>query len=148
MKSRYACLTGFCIACVITTVPADADENSAGKAAPVATTPAELSWQPVPGLPFMAAARVWGTPEAAQGRFVKFSEKKSLPLHKHTASVRVVVVSGTYVYGREGEPEKHFPAGSFVFTPGGTSHVAGCDAPCVYYEEVDGKPDITVVPAK
>lgn len=145
MKSRYAFLACFCIVGVLIAVSADADEGSAGKAAPVAVTPVDLNWQAVPGLPFLMAARVWGSPDAALGRFVKFSEGKVLPLHKHTATVRVVVLSGTYVYGRQGEPEKQFPAGSFVFTPGGAPHVAGCGGPCVYYEEVDGKPDFVVV---
>jgi quercetin dioxygenase-like cupin family protein len=69
-----------------------------------------------------------------------------LPLHRHTAAVRVVVVSGAYVYGGEGEPERRFEAGSFIVTPGGVPHVAGCAEACLYYEEVLGKPDYLPVP--
>ncbi len=122
--------------------PALADDAARPEAKPIAVTPAGLVWEATPGLPFLTTARVWGARDAAQGRFVKFSQSKMLPLHKHTGSVRVVVVSGTYVYGRQGEPEEKFPPGSYVYTPGGTPHVAGCTEPCVYYEEIDAKPDV------
>jgi quercetin dioxygenase-like cupin family protein len=107
----------------------------------VALTPAALEWQPVPLVAGMMFARVWGEADAAQARFVKMPASARLPLHRHTATVRVVVVSGTYVYGTEGEPEKRYEAGSFIVTPGGTPHVAGCAEACLYYEEVNGRPD-------
>jgi quercetin dioxygenase-like cupin family protein len=107
----------------------------------VAVAPEALEWQPVPVVPGMTFARVWGPADGAQGRFVRIPANGRLPLHTHTATVRVVVISGTYVYGARGEPERRFGAGSFIVTPGGLPHVAGCAEACLYYEEVTGKPD-------
>lgn len=120
----------------------------AGKAVPVAVSAAQLEWRAAPGFPG-TIARVWGPADGAQGRFIKLPANTMLPLHRHTAAVRVVVVSGKYVYALQGEPEKRYEAGSFVLTPGGMAHVAGCADACVLFEEVDGRPDfIPVVAAK
>jgi quercetin dioxygenase-like cupin family protein len=118
-----------------------AAEPRAGEAKAVALTPAALEWQPVPLVAGMMSARAWGEADGAQARFVKMPANAKLPLHRHTATVRVVVVSGTYVYGLQGEPERRYEAGSFIVTPGGVAHVAGCGEACLYYEEVDGRPD-------
>jgi quercetin dioxygenase-like cupin family protein len=147
MNIQQALLSSFALMLLGVTGPSAADDGSASKGAPVATKASELKWESSPRFSFITVARVWGAPDAAQGRFVKFSEKKVLPLHTHSTSIRIVVVSGTYVYARHGEPEKQFPPGSFVFTPGGMPHVAGCDGPCIYYEEFEGKPDFTPVTA-
>ena len=126
---------------------AEADGAGGGSAAPVALRPDALEWRAVPGFPGMIA-RVWGPADGPQARFIKLPANAKLPLHEHTATVRVVVVSGTYVYGLQGEPERRYEAGSFVVTPGGTAHVAGCSDACVYFEELDAKPDFIPVPAK
>jgi quercetin dioxygenase-like cupin family protein len=94
----------------------------------------------------MTFARVWGPADGPQARFVRVPANARLPLHKHTATVRVVVISGTYVYRLQGEPERRYEAGSFILTPGGVPHVAGCSDACLYYEELDGKPDFVPVP--
>jgi quercetin dioxygenase-like cupin family protein len=147
MKIQQALRSSFALMLLIVTSPSAADDGSAGKGAPIAVEASELKWEPSPRYSFIMIARVWGAPDAAQGRFLKWTEKKVQPLHTHSASLRIVVVSGTYVYARQGEPEKEFPPGSFVFTPGGMPHVAGCAGPCIYYEELDGKPDFTPVTA-
>jgi quercetin dioxygenase-like cupin family protein len=121
------------------------DAGPAEKAVAVALTPAAIDWKPVPLVAGMASARVWGPADGAQARFVRMPAGGKLPLHKHTANVRVVVVSGAYVYAVEGEPERRYEAGSFIVTPGGVPHVAGCAEACVYYEEVDAKPDYVPV---
>jgi quercetin dioxygenase-like cupin family protein len=131
-------------AAVLAAVAVAAEPRADPKA--VALTPAALEWQPVPLVAGMMFARVWGEADGAQARFVKMPANAKLPLHRHTATVRVVVVSGTYVYGLQGEPERRYQAGSFIVTPGGVPHVAGCGEACLYYEEVDGRPDYTPVP--
>ncbi len=45
------------------------------------------------------------------------------------------------------EPEKRYEAGSFVLTPSGMAHVAGCADACVLFEELDAKPDFIPVAA-
>jgi quercetin dioxygenase-like cupin family protein len=113
----------------------------------MAVPPAALDWKPVPLLPGMMFARVWGSADGPQARFVKMPANAKLPLHKHTATVRVVVVSGTYLYGLQGEPERHYEPGSFIVTPGGVPHVAGCHEACLYFEDVDARPDFIPVSA-
>lgn len=136
----------FCgIAATIVAAGAGAAEGAAGPPTPVALTPAALEWQPVPLVAGMAFARVSGSADGAQARFVRIPANARLPLHKHTATVRVVVVSGTYVYRLQGEPERRYEAGSFIVTPGGLPHVAGCAEACLYFEEVDARPDFIPV---
>lgn len=122
-----------------------AARDAASGETPVALTPGALEWQPVPVLPGMTFTRVWGPADGAQGRFVRIPANGRLPLHRHTATVRVVVISGTYLYGVEGERERGYGAGSFIVTPGGLPHVAGCSDACLYYEEVTGRPDFIPV---
>lgn len=140
MSTRLLRLVFTFLVVVTSAIPAAADAP-APKPSPVALTPAQLAWDPVPVIPGMMQARVWGPADGAQGRFVRIPPNGKLPLHRHTATVRVVVVSGTYVYGVQGEPERGYGAGSFVVTPGGVAHVAGCSDACLYYEDVDGRPD-------
>lgn len=135
------------IATALLAAGADAAEAAARQTTPVALAPAALDWQPVPLVAGMMFARVLGPADGPQARFVKMPANAKLPLHKHTATVRVVVVSGTYVYGLQGEPEKRYEAGSFIVTPGGVPHVAGCSEACLYYEDVDAKPDFIPVAA-
>jgi quercetin dioxygenase-like cupin family protein len=141
MRHVRGILTCCSLAAVLLASRAAAAEPGAGEQKAVALTPAALDWQPVPLVAGMMFARVWGEAEGAQARFVKMPANARLPLHRHTATVRVVVVSGTYVYGVQGEAERRYESGSFIVTPGGTPHVAGCDEACVYFEEVDGRPD-------
>jgi quercetin dioxygenase-like cupin family protein len=126
---------------------AGAAGRQSDRAAGVALTPDALEWQPVPVLAGMTFARVGGTADGPQARFVRIPANGMLPLHRHTATVRVVVVSGTYVYGTQGEPARRFGPGSFIVTPGDVPHVAGCAEACLYYEEVEGRPDFIPVPA-
>jgi quercetin dioxygenase-like cupin family protein len=145
MRHARRRLTSSLAAVLLAVAPAAAAEAARGQPKAVALTPAALEWQPVPLVAGMMFARVRGEADGAQARFVKMPANARLPLHRHTATVRVVVVSGTYVYGLQGEPEKRYEAGSFIVTPGGVAHVAGCGEACLYYEEVDGRPDYTPV---
>jgi quercetin dioxygenase-like cupin family protein len=126
---------------------AAAAEGARGPSGAVALTPDALQWQPVPLLAGMTFARVSGTADGPQARFVRIPANGMLPLHRHTATVRVVVISGTYVYGTQGEPARRYGPGSFIVTPGDVPHVAGCGEACLYYEEVEGRPDFIPVPA-
>jgi quercetin dioxygenase-like cupin family protein len=126
---------------------ARAADTQADRASAVALTPDALQWQPVPLLAGMTFARVSGTADGPQARFVRIPANGMLPLHRHTATVRVVVISGTYVYGAQGEPARRYGPGSFIVTPGEVPHVAGCGDACLYYEEVEGRPDFIPVPA-
>jgi hypothetical protein len=141
-------VVSFALAAVALAVRVHAGEARPGEQRSSALTPDALDWQPVPLLAGMTFARVWGAADGPQARFVRIPENGMLPLHKHTATVRVVVVSGTYVYGVQGEPARRFGPGSFIVTRGDVPHVAGCAEACLYYEEVDGRPDFVPVPGE
>jgi quercetin dioxygenase-like cupin family protein len=141
---------GVLVSCAFTAMALAAGGSAAeGRRQPrgIALTPDAFDWQPVPLLAGMTFAHVWGAADGPQARFVRIPPSSMLPLHKHTASVRVVVVSGTYVYGVHGEPPRRYGPGSFIVTPGDVPHVAGCAEACLYYEEVDGRPDFVPVTA-
>lgn len=148
MTTRQAArlLGSFALLASVLAGRARAGEARGGEAAPVALRAEALEWRAVPGFPGRIA-RVWGPADGPQARFVRLPANTRLPPHEHTATVRVVVVSGTYVYALHGEPARRYGAGSFVLTPGGAAHVAGCSDACVYFEELDAKPDFIPVPA-
>jgi quercetin dioxygenase-like cupin family protein len=131
------------LACVAAALPftARALENQGG-ASLVALTPGDIRWEPQPNRPtgFMQFP-LWGPLDGFHARFIKWPAKAAIPLHKHTADHRMVVISGTYLYGVNQQPEKQYGPGSFIMTPGGTPHTAGCPEGCIFYEEVSGTAD-------
>jgi quercetin dioxygenase-like cupin family protein len=56
----------------------------------------------------------------------------------------MVIVSGTFTYGAEGEAQKAYGPGSYLVIPGGVRHASGCaaGAPCVFFHEASGKFDM------
>jgi quercetin dioxygenase-like cupin family protein len=66
-------------------------------------------------------------------------------LHKHTADLRIVVISGKYHYSVNEKPEKAYGPGSCIATPGGTPQTAGCPGGCLFLEEASGKFDTVPV---
>jgi quercetin dioxygenase-like cupin family protein len=122
--------------------------DAADKPRLVALTSADLKWEPLPNRPAgHMQAPLWGPLDGHHARMIKWPVNATpVPLHKHTADLRIVVVSGTYVYAANGEPEKEYGPGSFISTPGGTPHSARSPAGCVFLEEVDGKFDSIPIP--
>ena len=72
------------------------------------------------------------------------------PLHTHTSDVKSVVVSGTFMVGPEGGPEKKLGPGSYFFVPGRMKHTSTCaaGADCVLFQETSGKFDMKPVAEK
>src|ERR1700730_6292949 len=88
-----------------------ADTMSSGAAAtPVIVTPDHLKWTPCPGLDGCSQAVVWGDPTNKTGALyvvrLKMNEGVKVPVHWHTDSERVTVLSGTLLFA---------PARSFLF---------------------------------
>ena len=122
--------------------------------APIAMAAADLKWadlDPV-GAPGVKIAGLWGNPAGgAFGAFLKLPAGFAAPLHTHTANMRLIIVSGTYLQTPDGQPELRLGPGSYLFQPGGDyRHVTKCDAAseCVFFVEGDGAFDLHPVAAE
>lgn len=90
---------------------------------------------------------LWGDPtKGAYATITKFAKGAKNALHTHSHNIKVVVISGTFVYD-SGGGEKRLGSGSYVFEPAGTQHTsgAGLDGECVFFEESDGAFDLKPV---
>jgi quercetin dioxygenase-like cupin family protein len=81
--------------------------------------------------------------------FAKLPAGDKHPLHTHPSVTKLVVVSGTFMIGPKGGPEKAFGPGSYAMVPANWEHTSACaaGAPCVIYQEGDGKFDVIPVGA-
>ena len=122
------------------------------KAAPKATTwaAADLKWAAMAGgPPGVMVVDLWGDhTKGAYGAMIKFPAGTATPLHTHTSSMRVVIVSGTWIHTPEGKPEVRLGPGSYLMQPGGNyRHTTACDkaSECVIFAESSGKFDLKPV---
>ncbi len=113
---------------------------------------ADLKWEPLAGAPpGPMIATLWGDPtKGAYGAILKFPPGFSAGLHTHSADLKIVVISGTWIHGEEGKPEVKLGAGSYLFQPSHLRHTTACDkaSECVAFFEASGKFDIKMVEEK
>lgn len=120
---------------------------------PVFMQPGDLAWADLDpkGAPGIKIVDLWGDhAKGAYGALLKFPAGFLAPLHTHTSTIRIVVLSGTYTQAPEGKPEQRMGPGSYVLQPGGNyRHVSGCDkaSECVLFIESGGKFDLKPVAA-
>ncbi len=129
--------------------PAPKAAASNGSTTPVFIPAADLKWvdiDPTGKVPGAKIADVWGDhTKGAYGAFVKFPAGFRAPLHSHTNSAKIVVVSGTFIQIPEGKAEVRLGPGSYMMQPGkGYMHVTACDkaSECIFYSEGTGAFDI------
>ena len=112
---------------------ASADTMSSGAAmAPVIVMPDSLKWTPCPGLDGCSQAAVWGDPNNKTGALyvvrLKLNDGVKVPVHWHTDSERVTVLSGMLLFaaGHKIDAAKTtaLGPGSFVFIPANIHHYA------------------------
>src|ERR1041384_5148664 len=127
---------------------------AAAKAKPyVAMTPADMKFQempPPPGAPAGMTSKVqvallFGNPhKGASGGMVKMPGGEKHPLHSHTANIRMVVISGTWVAGADEASAKEYGPGSYLFYPAGWKHYSGCKdgAECMFFQDNSGPFDV------
>jgi quercetin dioxygenase-like cupin family protein len=123
----------------------------AAKKEPVMVTPEELKWVDVPESGGVQVASVSGDVfKGAYSAFAKIPAGQKHPLHTHTSETKLVVVSGTFLIGPEGGPEKKMGPGSYAVIPGGMKHTSSCaeGAPCLLFQEGPGKFDMKPVGEK
>jgi len=113
---------------------------------------ADLKWAPLknaPPGPMMAV--ITGDPEkGAYTAMEKFPAGFSAPLHTHTATHKIVVISGTWIHGEPGKADARLGPGSYLVQPSGMKHTTACDAAseCVFFIESSAKFDLKLVEEK
>jgi len=103
-----------------------------------------IKWEPGP-IPGVKVAKLWGDwMKGPFGVLVKFDAGHMNPMHKHTQTFKIVMVSGTFVYQAKGGAESRLGPGSYLVQPGGKWHISGCaaGAECEFFMTAAGKFDL------
>ena len=88
--------------------------------------------------------------EPITGRYAaltKFAAGTKNALHTHSSDIKMVVISGTFVYGSDGKENKLGP-GSYLLIPAGKEHTSGSDSDCLFFEESPGRFTMNMVKEK
>ena len=110
---------------------------------------ADLKWSEIPNSGGVMRSALWGDPDkGAYGALYKFPAGATFPAHWHTNAMKIVVVSGTWLYTPEGGTEHKLGPGSYLAYGPKDKHVSGPgdNAECVFFIEQPGKFDM--VPAE
>jgi quercetin dioxygenase-like cupin family protein len=110
---------------------------------------ADLKWSEIPNSGGVMRSVLWGDADkGAYGAIYKFPAGGAFPLHYHTNAMKVVVISGTWLYTPEGGQEHRLGPGSYLAYGPKDKHVSGPadNAECVFFIEQPGKFDM--VPAE
>ena len=145
MKTRFGWIIAGALTCV------GVGGAFAAKKALITTTPEAMKWIDVPESGGAQVANVSGdVMKGAYSAFAKIPAGQMHPLHTHTSEVKAVVVSGTFLLGPEGGPEKQLAPGSYFVVPGGFKHTSGCaaGAPCLLFQQGSAKFDMKPVVEK
>jgi quercetin dioxygenase-like cupin family protein len=95
----------------------------------------ELAWKADKTLPSVQSVLLWGDPATGEHAMLrKFPAGFAPPPHRHPATERVVVVSGTILVRWAGSTEKKLGPGSFSEIPANMEHAVKCleDAACLF----------------
>ena len=107
---------------------------------------ADMKWVSIgPETPDVKITDLWGDhTKGAFGALIKFPAGFSAPLHTHTADMRLVVISGTFIHTPQGKPPVNLMAGSYLNQPGGYIHETACGktSECVFFTEGNGPFDL------
>ena len=128
------------------------DTPKAAKARTDVIMPADsLKWEDGPA-PGTHVAKLWGDwmKGGPYGVLVKFDAGVVHPMHWHTQTLKVVVISGTFIHHADGGEEVKLGPGSYVLQAGGKHHSSGAsaDGPCEFFMTSQGKFDMHMVEAK
>jgi anti-sigma factor ChrR (cupin superfamily) len=115
----------------------------------VAWPAGDMKWADVPDAPpGVKVVDLWV--DHARGAFASFQKLPAgfaLPLHTHSADLRIVVISGTIIHRAQGKSEIRLPAGSYLVEPSTLRHATTCDAAseCVVFVEGNRTFDVKIV---
>lgn len=90
-------------------------------------------------------ATLWGDSKKGgnYGMLVKFDAGVMHPLHHHTKTLKLIILTGTLIHKTEGGTESKLGPGSYLLQAGGNKHISGCaaGAECQFFMTSDGKFD-------
>lgn len=90
-------------------------------------------------VPGVTRAVLWGDPDqGAHGTLTRFAAGTKHALHSHANDLRIVVLSGAYLYTTDSGTTKVGP-GSYLLVPAGSRHMSGSDEETLFLEESRGK---------
>jgi hypothetical protein len=129
-------------------------DTKAPKAAPMqkdVVWPADaIKWADGPA-PGTHMAKLWGDPMKGgpYGVLIKFDAGLMHPMHWHSRTLKIVVISGTFVHHPDGGEETKLGPGSYLLQAGRRHHISGAsaDGPCEFFMVSDGKFDMKMVEA-
>ena len=107
-----------------------------------------VKWEngPVPGT---HVAKLWGDwmKGGPYGVLVKFDAGIMHPMHHHSHTLKIVVLSGTFVHQPAGGEQTRLGPGSYVMQAGGLNHISGCaaGAECEFFMTSNDKFDLIEV---
>jgi hypothetical protein len=105
----------------------------------------QIKWEPGP-VKGTQVAKLWGDwmKGGPYGVLIKFDAGLMHPLHHHTQSLKIAVISGTFVHQPEGGSETKLGPGSYLKQAGGKKHVSGCapGADCEFFMTSNDKFDL------
>jgi oxalate decarboxylase/phosphoglucose isomerase-like protein (cupin superfamily) len=111
----------------------------------------KIQWEDMQAVPGVKVAKLWGDMnKGPYGCLVKFTAGNNHPLHYHTSDVKLIVLSGTWLYTPEGGTETKMGPGSYLLIPGGVKHSSGSssDGECTIFQEGSAKFDLLPVEKK
>ena len=98
------------------------------------------------GPPGIMVAPLWGDmSKGAYGAFIKFSQSMDNPIHTHTNTTKLVVISGSFWFAPEGGEKTVLGPGSYMEVPGGLKHTSGAAAGTTVLQEASAKWDTKMV---
>lgn len=153
MNKRFWTLSAATAALLFcSTVLTAGDAPKAAKAGTDVVMPADsLKWEDGPA-PGTHVAKLWGDwmKGGPYGVFVKFDAGVMHPMHWHTQTLKIAVISGTFIHHGEGGEEVKLGPGSYVLQVGGKHHSSGAsaDGPCEFFMTSQGKFDMHMIEAK
>ena len=95
----------------------------------------ELDWKADKTFPSVQSVLLWGDPATGEHAMLrKFPAGFAPPPHRHPATERLVVVSGTITVRYADSKEKRLGPGSYSEIPAGMEHAVKCldDAACIF----------------
>lgn len=154
MQIRHGFLCAAAAACCLTALAGDEAKAApkAKKATADVICPAEaIRWEAGPA-PGTRLAKLWGDMSKGGpfGVFISFDAGVMHPLHWHTRTLKLVVLSGTFLHTPEGGKEARLGPGSYLLQGGGNRHVSGAsaEAPCTFFMTGDGAFDMKMAGGK
>ena len=128
------------------------DAPKGAKARTDVVMPADsLTWEDGPAAG-VHIAKLWGdmAKGGPYGALVKFDAGVMHPMHWHTQTLKVVVLSGTFIHHADGGEEVRLGPGSYLLQVGRKHHSSGAsaDGPCEFFMTSQDKFDMHMVEAK